>query len=43
MLMYIRDEQARSLIEKIHRRAWLHLIKHWHAPTRQISGPMSRC
>ncbi|MEM2514136.1 MAG: hypothetical protein QXR45_10940 [Candidatus Bathyarchaeia archaeon] len=43
MLMFIRDEQSRSIIEKIHRRAWLHVVKHWHAPTRQISGPMSRC
>lgn len=43
MLMFIQDEQFRPIIEKIHERAWLHVVKHWHAPTRQISGPMSRC
>lgn len=27
----------------IERRLWLHLGKHWHQPTQQLAGPMSRC
>lgn len=40
--MTVRDKAALELTERIHRRAWLHLAKHWHAPTRQLAGPMSR-
>lgn len=41
--MVLRDPDVLALTEKIHARAWLHLGKHWHAPTRQLAGPMSRC
>jgi hypothetical protein len=42
MLMNVRDEASLSLVRALHRRAWLHLASHWHAPTRQLAGPMSR-
>ena len=41
--MIVRDPDVLALTDKIHTRAWLHLGKHWHAPTRQLAGPMSRC
>ena len=41
--MMVRDPEALALTERIHERAWLHLGKHWHVPTRQLAGPMSRC
>ena len=41
--MTVRDPDDLALTEKIHHRAWLHLGKHWHAPTKQLAGPMSRC
>jgi hypothetical protein len=43
MLMFVKDPQALNLAGRIHERAWLHIAKHWHLPTRQIAGPMSRC
>jgi hypothetical protein len=41
--MLVRDPAMRAIAGRIHHRAWLHLGKHWHAPTRQLAGPMSRC
>jgi hypothetical protein len=43
MLMFVKDAQALVLVRRIHERAWLHIAKHWHLPTRQIAAPMSRC
>jgi len=43
MLMFVKDPQALALARRIHERAWLHIAKHWHLPTRQIAAPMSRC
>jgi len=43
MRMHVKDAASRALAEKIHERAWLHLGKHWHAPSRQLAPPMSRC
>jgi hypothetical protein len=42
MGMVIRDEEFLRLAQAVHERAWLHLARHWHAPTRQLAGPMSR-
>jgi len=41
--MYARNEKARGLSSRIHDRAWLHLARHWHPPTRQLAGPISYC
>ncbi|MBM3746538.1 MAG: hypothetical protein FJW34_12145 [Acidobacteria bacterium] len=41
--MLARDEDSRALVRLIHHRAWLHLARRWHPPTRQLAGPMSRC
>jgi hypothetical protein len=41
--MTVRHAESLALAEKIHERAWLHIGKHWHAPSRQLSAPMSRC
>ncbi len=40
--MFVNDSEGQAIAGRIHQRAWLHLAKHWHAPTRQLSGPMSR-
>lgn len=40
--MALRDPEILALADRIHTRAWLHLGKHWHVPTRQLAGPMSR-
>jgi hypothetical protein len=40
--MQVKDEASRQLADRIHGRAWLHLGKHWHAPSRQLAGPQSR-
>jgi len=41
--MVVKDAESRALAERIHERAWLHLGRHWHVPSRQLAGPMSRC
>ena len=41
--MYVRHRDAQALAEKIHQRAWLHLERRWHAPARQLAGPISYC
>ncbi len=43
MRMLLQGEAYFSLIERLERRAWLHLAMRWHPPTRQLAGPMSRC
>jgi hypothetical protein len=43
MRQYWRREDARALAARLERRLWEHLANHWHAPTRQFTGPMSRC
>lgn len=43
MRMFVKDEDARRLAKRIEERAWFHLSRHWHAPTEQLAGPMSRC
>jgi len=40
--MFVRDSGARARMEKIHDRLWEHIARHWHAPTAQLAGPMSR-
>ncbi len=42
MRMLFRSMEMREMAAAIHERAWMHLAKHWHAPTRQLAGPMSR-
>lgn len=41
--MLVKDPDVLKLNERLHERVWLHLGKHWHFPTRQLAGPMSRC
>ncbi|MEO8658891.1 MAG: hypothetical protein ABI693_10485, partial [Bryobacteraceae bacterium] len=43
MRMTLNDGAAQTLAERIHYRAWMHMGKHWHAPTMQLAGPQSRC
>ncbi len=42
MLTHVRDPECRELIENLNRFAWLHIGRHFHAPTRQWAGPNSR-
>ncbi|MBI4874522.1 MAG: hypothetical protein HY822_07810 [Acidobacteria bacterium] len=39
----LKDPEILARVDKIHHRAWLHLARHWHAATRQLAGPLSRC
>ncbi len=41
--MLVEDPDVLKLNDRLHERVWLHLGKHWHVPTRQLAGPMSRC
>lgn len=41
--MFVKDQQACALARRIEDRAWLHLSKHWHAPTGKLAGPISVC
>ena len=43
MRMLLPGIPERPVIDRLHQRIWLHLGSHWHAPTRQLAGPMSRC
>lgn len=43
MRQYWHQEEARALALRLERSLWRHLANHWHAPTRQFTGPMSRC
>jgi hypothetical protein len=42
ILMYVRDPGSRAIAEKLNSLAWKHIAEHWHAPTKQLAGPMSR-
>jgi hypothetical protein len=41
--MVVRNAQALERAAQLEDRAWLHVVRHWHPPTRQLAGPMSRC
>ena len=43
MLRHVKDPDSQKLIQKLNRLAWRHLARHFHPPTRQWSGPHSRC
>jgi hypothetical protein len=43
MLSHVKDPESQKLIKKLNRIAWRHLARHFHPPTRQWSGPHSRC
>jgi len=43
MLRHVKDPDSQKLIQKLNRLAWHHLARHFHPPTRQWSGPHSRC
>ena len=43
MLRDVRDADARKLIAELNRFAWRHLARRFHPPSRQWSGPHSRC
>jgi hypothetical protein len=42
VLTFVRNSEALAIVERMHERLWLHLASHWHPPTRQLAGPMSR-
>lgn len=41
-LAHTLNGEARALLERIDQRFWDHLSSHWHAPSGQLAGPMSR-
>ncbi|MEW6237069.1 MAG: hypothetical protein AB1656_16920 [Candidatus Omnitrophota bacterium] len=43
MLLHLRNEEDRSLVNDIHNLAWKHAAIRFHPPTRQWAGPHSRC
>ena len=43
MRMVVRAMEMKKLAGRIEERAWLHFATHWHAGSRQLAGPMSRC
>lgn len=43
MMMHFQNKEDRALANDMHNLAWKHLATHFHAPTRQLSGPQSRC
>jgi hypothetical protein len=43
MRLHIQDAAARPLIDDLYRRVWEDIARHFHAPSRQWSGPHSRC
>ena len=43
MRMLLKESGVLELAAKIEERAWRHIGEHWHAATRQLAGPMSRC
>lgn len=42
LLMFVHNPEARALGARLHHRAWQHFAEHWHVPTLQLAGPMSR-
>ncbi len=43
MLRHVKEEKSRRLIEELNAMAWRHVARRFHPPTRQWSGPHSRC
>jgi hypothetical protein len=43
MLRHIKDPTSQRYLRELNRFAWYHLVRRFHAPTRQWSGPHSRC
>jgi len=43
MLRHIKDPASQRLLRELNRSAWYHLARRFHPPTRQWSGPHSRC
>lgn len=43
MLMHVRDDEDRKLIQEIYEFAWKHAACRFHEPTRQWAGPHCRC
>ena len=41
--MVVKNAEALEQAGRLEDRAWLHLARHWHPPTKQLAGPMSRC
>ncbi len=41
--MVLKEDAVLKLAARIEQRAWQHIGEHWHAATRQLAGPMSRC
>jgi hypothetical protein len=42
MLAIVRNPEALEIAGRLERRVWEELAQHWHAPTMQLAGPMSR-
>ena len=42
MLTIVRNQEALEIAGRLERRVWEELAQHWHAPTMQLAGPMSR-
>jgi hypothetical protein len=42
ILKYVRDPDSRAIANRLNARAWQHVGQHWHSPTQQLAGPMSR-
>ncbi len=43
MLRHVKDPASQRLLRELNRFAWYHLARRFHPPTRQWSGPHSRC
>jgi hypothetical protein len=43
MLMHFTDEEDLKRVHELHDLGWKHVARHFHVPTRQWSGPQSRC
>ena len=42
ILKYVQDADAREAGARLNALAWKHVAEHWHKPTLQLAGPMSR-
>src|SRR5581483_1713565 len=42
ILTFVHNAEALAITERMHERIWMHLAAHWHPPTQQFAGPMSR-
>jgi hypothetical protein len=43
MKMLLEEPETIRILDRLHERIWMHLGDHWHSPTHQLAGPMSRC